>query len=144
MTIFDINTHEHVDRFYVWTALTRSTDLSQVAIFQHSKRDDKSADLQMKEQYFLKKVEGYKQQDRNAGRQWESKDYITANWIKEVYGTLEIDWCELCHTRYDIVVENGKVHSNLTVDRLDNSKPHVKDNCRLLCDVCNKTRGNRY
>src|SRR5690606_11295872 len=58
---------------------------------------------------------------------------VSANWINEAYGSLDDDVCEICQTKCPIAFSNGKVTSNLTVDRIDSSKPHIKDNARLLC-----------
>jgi len=45
ITIFDVNT-PYVDRYYVWTAITRATDFSLVTIFQHSKNEIQSLQKQ--------------------------------------------------------------------------------------------------
>ena len=38
ITIFDCNT-PYVDRYFIWTALTRSTDLNNVQIYEHSEEE---------------------------------------------------------------------------------------------------------
>lgn len=67
MTIFDINT-PYVDRFFVWTALTRATDFDNVTIFEHSSSELKSLNESRVKQYLKEKIESYKEQERVEGR----------------------------------------------------------------------------
>ena len=76
--------------------------------------------------------------------EWNSNDYVDVEWISDEYEKLEVTSCTVCREPYETVVENDKVYSNLTVDRLDNSKAHTKDNIRICCVTCNVTKGNRY
>ena len=73
--IFDINT-PFVDRFFVWTALTRSTDFSNITIFEHPASEIESLKSCKIKQYFKNKVDGYKHQDKTADRKWNSIDYV--------------------------------------------------------------------
>lgn len=143
ITIFDVNV-PHVDRYYIWTAITRATDLSNVTIYQHSQAEIKSLETSKLKQYFQLKVEGYKNQDKNSFRSYNPKKYITPEWINDMFYDLTVQSCIVCHTPYETYIENGKVHSNLTVDRIDSSIAHTKNNCRLLCCQCNRTKSNRY
>lgn len=142
ITIFDANT-PYVDRFFVWTALTRATNLAKVKFFEHSQSDIEKLTTWKKKQYFKLKIKGYQRQDKIAGREWTPDDYITIDWIEEEYDKVAAHCC-VCSAPYETNVVDGRVHSNLTVDRLDNSKPHVKDNSRLLCVGCNVKRSNHY
>ena len=128
ITIFNINT-PYVDRYYVWTAITRATDFSLVTIYQHSKNEIESLTRSKIKQYFEFKVQAYKNQDKNCNRVFKVEDYITAEWIGDMYESLTVDSCVVCHEPYQTYIENGKVKSNLTVDRIDSSLPHTKDNC---------------
>lgn len=144
MTIFDINT-PYVDRYFVWTALTRATDFKNVTIFQHSKDDVCALTRCRVKQYFEKKVDGYKTQDKLAERPWKTNTFVTAEWINEEYGKLKIKQCSCCKSPYEVFVDqDGTVKSNLTVDRIDSNLPHLKTNCRLLCKTCNSVKANRY
>ena len=143
MTIFDINS-AYVDKYFVWTALTRATDFKNVLIFQHSDTEVSDSVRHKIRQYFELKVDGYKRQDKIAGRAFDVADYVTAEWISEEYDKLENETCLSCNTPYETVANNGEVHSNLTVDRIDNSKAHIKTNSRLCCVSCNRSRSNHY
>lgn len=147
MTIFDVNT-PYVDRYFVWTALTRARDLENVKIFQHSKEETQELHRRKVLQYLTKKVEDYKKQDKVAKREFVKEDYIDADWINDEYFKLKqagCTCCSCCKTPYYIFPDpNGEVISNLTVDRIDSSKSHIKSNSRLLCIDCNRTKGNRY
>ena len=53
ITIFDCNT-PYVDRYFIWTALTRSTDLNNVQIYEHSKEEVMSLKRSWVRLYFNK------------------------------------------------------------------------------------------
>ena len=73
-------------------------------------------------------------------RTWEDKKYITCEWIDfqfDKYGT----YCKYCQTNMTLYVnEDGKVESNITVDRKDNTLSHIAINCQLCCHTCNITK----
>ena len=51
------------------------------------------------------------------------------------------DRCSLCGYKYYYVLdERNDIRCNLSVDRLDNTIGHEKDNCHLLCIECNKCK----
>ena len=136
MTVFYVNS-AYVDRYYLWTSIN-------VTIFQHPNEVVSASERGKIKQYFAFKVNGYKQQDTSDGRTFEAKDYITADWISDEFEIIESKCCRICRTPYETIARNGEVRSNLTVDRIDNTLPHNKDNCQLLCDHCNKTKSNHY
>lgn len=136
ITIFDSNL-PYTDSKFLWTAITRSRSLDNVQIFIHSDTEVERFTESKIKQYFKFKCAGYVAQDTKANRKWETKDYIDADWINteiKVYGTT----CKFCNKNMTIYVnENGNVESNLTVDRADNSKAHIKSNCSICCLNCN-------
>ena len=116
ITIFDVNT-PYVDRYFVWTALTRSTNFENVTIFEHSKDDVESLTKSRVKQYFENKVKGYKSQDQLANRAYDN-NFIDAEWIKAEYAKLDKNkkCCSCWKSPYEIYVdEDGNVKSNLTV-----------------------------
>ena len=142
ITIFDVNAPQ-VDRFYVWTALTRARDLSQVTIFEHSKSEVSRLEKGRIKRYLEDKVLGYKRQDKNAGRCFKKNDFITADWIADEHERVK-ERCDGCGDPFEFVVAEGNVTTNLTVDRIDNSKAHIKSNSCLKCLDCNRARSNHY
>ena len=143
MTVFDVNS-AYVDRYYLWTSITRATYLNNVTIFKHPEYVVSASERSKIKQYFKLKVDGYKQQDRIVGRCFEANDFITAEWISDEYEKLESQCCSSCRIPYETIAQNGKVCSNMTVDRIDSTLAHTKNNCRLLCAQCNATKGNKY
>lgn len=141
ITIFDVN-NAYTDRYYVWTALTRSTDLKNITVYQDSDEDVQESQYYRIKRYVKDKVNNYKYQDKISGRTWKPEDYVTAEWIKQEYGQMDkkSSHCFLCRTPYEINVQNGKVTSNLTVDRIDNKIAHIQSNCRLCCSDCNRAK----
>ena len=138
MTIFDCNT-PYVDRFFIWTALTRAKYLKKVQVFEHSRHEVMSLRKSWVKLYLRNKVNGYKQQDKRAGREYVNKDYINVEWFKTQYRDNKS--CPLCRTPFEVVIENdNNVTSNITADRKDNRQAHIVSNCQLMCVKCNNSK----
>ena len=138
VTIFDCNT-PYVSRNFIWTAITRVRELKNVTIFEHCDQEVQKLTQSRKEQYFKMKIENYKKQDIEGKRDIDKKDYINTQWFYN-----EIDknkQCSLCNVEYYTVLdENNNVCCNITADRIDNDVCHSKENCRLLCVECNRSK----
>lgn len=141
MTIFDTDT-PYVDRYFTWTAITRATDLTNIQIFKQSESEIARLMESRIAQYFKWKVEGYKKQDKAKNREWKANEYISYKWFCDQFIALgEHRQCEICSSPYESYInEDGKCISNVTADRIDNSKAHTTRNCRVLCLQCNRTR----
>jgi len=141
-TIFDAGC-AYVDRKYLWTAITRVKRLEYISIFIHSKEElDKMLKSRI-QLYFKEKVLSYKLQDKKAEREFIDEEFIDAKWITEEFDNNKC--CRFCKTYYEIRLnEDSNIVSNLTVDRINNTLAHVKNNCQLCCHHCNITKGNRY
>lgn len=137
-TIFDANA-PHVDRKWLWVALSRTDNLNKITVYEHSVAELNGLTVAKRKQYINMKVENYKRQDEKAGRIYVDDEYVTGQWIQDQH-ELQKGVCKLCKIGFEIVIENGKVRSNITVDRKKNSLPHHKDNCFLSCIKCNCSR----
>ena len=135
ITIFDWKFF-HVDRKWIWTAITRSTDLKRVKFYEYS---ENPKNMEHMLQYFAKKVERYKMQDRKAKRQIDEANYIT----KE----LLLGWVgKSCNSCGDCLIYSrvaGKVDCNLTAQRVDCNEGHVVCNVVPYCIYCNTAMSNR-
>ena len=135
-TLFDVNT-PRVSRNWLYTALTRTNDLSKITIFKHSVADVDRLSKSMMRQYLENKVKNYKLQDQKSGRPFTEKDFITSEWIRDAHK--QCMQCCKCHTPFEFaIVHDGYVKSNITVDRISSKLPHVKNNCQLMCMDCNR------
>lgn len=142
MTIFDTNT-VYSDKKIIWTAITRATDLNNITIFEHSEQEKTSLYYAKIRQYFRLKIEGYERQDKKAGREWKASEYITNVWISNVLK--KHNKCGNCKKLYVIDIDDdNKVRSNITVDRINNDRPHIINNCQLRCLSCNRARSNHF
>ena len=138
MTLFDCNT-PYVDSFFIWTALTRAKYLKNVQVFEHSRHEVMSLRKSWVKLYLRNKVNGYKQQDKRAGREYVNKDYIDVEWFKTQYRDNKS--CPLCRAPFEVVIENdNNVTSNITADRKDNRQAHIVSNCQLMCVKCNNSK----
>ena len=131
MTIheWDLN---YVSREWLYTALTRCVDFRNVK-FYRNKNFDKEMEANMYRRYFENKIEGYKNQDRDKGREIDEEDYIDVDWfLQRMNGN-----CQKCNTWFDFKIKNGKLNSDFTAQRLDNELCHSKSNCTHYCWYCN-------
>eukprot|EP00466_Bigelowiella_natans_P019835 jgi/Bigna1/137110/aug1.37_g11818 len=132
ITVFDANTCR-INRKWLWTAMTRSTDLSQIQIYQHSDKECYRLKESMITQKLRMKVSSYRSQDKRAGRTWEEKEHIDEKWMKRTVNNHP--HCPVCRC--------GFTADNVSVDRIDNAQPHLWNDCRLTCVECNLSRNNQ-
>jgi len=127
----------YVSKEHFWVGLTRSRDLNNVIVFINS--DEEIAmytDLRIR-QYYKFKIENYKLQDDMKNRKYTNEEFIDTKWIENRIETKGLK-CEMCCKDFEIYIDTeNNVNSNLTIDRLDNSKAHIKSNCQLACLLCN-------
>jgi len=130
----------YVSKEHLWVGLTRARNLDNVIVFINSDDEIKQySDMRIK-QYYRFKIDGYKQQDEKKQRTYEKEDFVNINWIEQRIKTKGLK-CELCCKDFEIFIDtNNNVNSDLTIDRLDNSKAHIKSNCQLCCLVCNVSK----
>ena len=85
--------------------------------------------------YFKNKITGYKKQDKKMNRDTSSNDYVDIDWIKLQYRNHKT--CPLCKCLFETrITADNTVISNITVDRINNKLPHIRQNCRLTCLNC--------
>ena len=109
-TMFDYN-HCLVNKNWIWTAITRATDLNNVRFYKY---DDDGDDFNKNciYNYLKRKVEGYKEQDRKA-RKIDDNSYIPADWLLDrLNGS-----CEFCNADFYVKSINGNIRTNLTAQR---------------------------
>ena len=136
VTIFDSNI-PYTDRKYFYTAITRARKLDNLQVFIHSKDEvERLSDSKIK-QYFRFKCDGYKLQDKKAGRAITDDDFVNENWIHDQLIKCEYK-CVHCAKHFQIDLDDeGIVRSDVTVDRIDNKKAHFKSNGVMSCLLCN-------
>jgi hypothetical protein len=80
-----------------------------------------------------RKIDGYKNQDTDASRNWAGQIYLTPDIIKAL---IEND-CYCCHWC------KKPIDEKFTVDRKDNKKAHILGNCVIACVICNTSRSDK-
>ena len=126
----------HVNRKWLYTAITRATDLSKVYFFDY---DEAKQEEQEMLDYLQKKVDRYKQQDRKAKRPISEQNYITKEWLASCIGKS----CNSCGDCLTYSKCNGKVDCNLTAQRVNNEECHHLENLVAYCVYCNTSVSNR-
>ena len=136
ITIFDTDFY-FVTRKWVYTAVTRATDLSRVFVYvgpgftvKEQNEDD------VLERYLELKVHNYKSQDLKAGRALPPSGYVTKQWLFDQYGKT----CPGCGDCFRFELFKGRVDGNLTADRIDCEESHHLNNIAPLCTTCNQRK----
>jgi len=127
ITIFDLN-HFMVNTKWIYTAITRTTDLKNIQFYIAPY--NVSLDIYGLEEVKNKlknDIENHKISDKNAGR--DMSDYVDVEWSLNI--SEKTNRCSLCMK--DIM-------ETFSIDRIDNSKGHSKDNCRIICWLCNVSK----
>jgi hypothetical protein len=130
MTIFDYK-HYFVDRRWLWTAITRATDLNKVMFYEYEEEEET---MKKVKKYFQKKVDRYKAQDKQAKRPI-SKDYINVDWLMKCVGVP----CSHCQCCLECNFDADVVNSNISAQRVDNKLDHCLSNIIPMCVKCNCT-----
>lgn len=131
LTIFDWK-FSHASRKWLYTSVTRATHLRNVLFYDYDEDAEKQEQML---QYFGRKVDRYRQQDRKAKREVKEEGYITREWLIGCLGK-SCSECGDC-----LVYEQGR--SNLTAQRVDNNLPHLIDNVVPCCVFCNCALSNK-
>ena len=121
-----------VSREWLWCAITRARDFNNVYFFKNEKADEEMQ-KNLVIGYFKNKVEGYKKQDKVAGREIDEENYIDEQWcLNHFHGC-----CAHCGVKFFIEMKAGKLSTNMTAQRQDNTICHSVDNCTPYCKYCN-------
>ena len=137
ITIYDWQC-KYATRKWIYTAATRARQLNQIHFDGGKDTFEERADLVTS--YFKKKVDGYMQQDRKAGRIIDPETYVTVEWLEACCGKPCQNSCGDClYACY----WRGRVESNITAQRVNPDLARQLDNIVPFCVHCNVSLGNR-
>jgi hypothetical protein len=134
ITIYDWQC-KWASRKWIYTAVTRARQLYQIQFIEYQEQDNTNKITA----YMRQKVEGYKAQDRRAGRPVNNDSYVTAEWLSNCLGKP----CQNCGDCLLANVCDGSVDCNLTAQRINNDIAHELDNVLPFCCSCNCALSNR-
>ena len=128
ITIFDIN-HFMVDNDWIYTAITRTTELNNINIYMGDSFNDEEKKLKNQIKYM---IEGHKESDSNKNRMLKNNKYkyVSVDWTMNQLKTVKR--CSMCFKSFD--VSNFECFS---IDRIDNNIGHYEFNCQIICRRCN-------
>ena len=127
---------EYVNLKWLYTAITRSTDLNNIYFYTEFIQTDK---IKIK-QHIKKMIINYKEQDKKACRELDDKKYITYEWVINKIKK-QNSLCYHCGNMIDIDIHNKLNNDDkLTIDRKINDISHYKTNCILSCLSCNLSK----
>ena len=135
LTIFDWDFY-FVDRKWIYTAITRATNLNNV-YFYNGKIEE--FNKQKLECYLNKKVLGYITQDKESKRIVNKDNYITKKWLMNCFGGS----CCSCGCDFQFTIGPNGVSSNLSAQRIDNTLGHEINNIIPYCVSCNCNQSNK-
>lgn len=111
----------------LYTILTRCTQWDNIYLFI-DKENIFSKNL---DKMILNMIYSHKRTDREKGRLFCETDYVDIKWV---YDKLARTTCQFCLESFDTDENSNFCFS---IDRIDNSLAHIKDNCRILHRWCN-------
>ena len=127
ITIFDYY-NNFVDKYWIYTALTRTTELKNVSIYvgkQSSTEDYVKGKI-------MKMITFHKESDAKACREWNG-DYIDLEYVLQEFKNTSN--CRYCGEPIDILGDEC-----FSIDRVNNDIAHIKSNCQIICVTCNKSK----
>ena len=137
----------YVSREWVYVVCTRNRSFKDVYIYEHTQEELNTLKTNSRTNYFLNKINGYKTQDKKAGREIDNENYIDIAWFNKNWKATP--HCKglknrPCGQAFYIISDNGKIKSNITADRINNTKGHEINNCQILCAACNTRKTNTH
>ena len=122
----------YVCKNWYWTAITRARDLNRVKFYKYDADENDMSKIRVKT-YLKNKVMSYIEQDERAGRDVSNGNYVDEYFLIDLMNTQ----CQNCNEPLTIDFDEGRIVSNITCQRLDNSQSHFKDNIVGFCVSCN-------
>lgn len=145
ITIFDYK-FLYASRKWLWTAITRATELKNVYFFNYEEDKTQTALIRS---YFEQKISGYRSQDKAANRTISRNNYITVDWLMNSMKSC----CSNCSCSFNLSFEGGyvgeftsslgKVTSNFTADRIRCDEDHNINNIVPMCCYCNCSKSDK-
>lgn len=112
---------------WCWVAMTRYRDLHRVR-FHKCERDNRGLS-KLRESLI---ISNYKEQDDKAGRDIGG-DYVEGGCLINMTNT----HCQKCNELLTVDLEDGRVASNASCQKINDDVSHFKDNFVGLCVQCN-------
>jgi len=114
---------------WITTAITRSNNFNNLYFLRNSKNTNGEITN------IHKKIYSYRKQDRDAGREFNYKEYINYKWVLNALKKCCYK-CSRCNCVLQTQYQKGDLHQ-WSINRIDNSKAHIMDNCEISCLSCN-------
>ena len=117
-------------REWLRCSITRARDFHNV-YFSKNEKTDEEMQNNLVIGYVKNKIEGYKNQDKVADREIDEDTYINEHWcLNHFHGC-----CAHCGRQVDFEMQQGKLSTNFTAQRLDNTLCHSVGNLSIVIVV---------
>jgi len=124
LTIFDLN-HWMVDNNWIYTAITRTTDLNNIQFYINNYKNDGLSESLNK---IKRDIENHKIADKNARREVIG-EYVDHEWV--INKLKNNNKCFICQK---------EICDDFSIDRINNNLSHTKSNCQVICLRCNTSK----
>ena len=112
---------------WLWVAITRNRNLDDIYIsYNSSKQKLKNIDF---------KLHGHILADKEKGFIWDKDEYVDESWVIHTLHQ-QMGVCRVCLIPLKLNYEERDL-SQYSINRIENSLPHIKTNCELVCYSCN-------
>jgi hypothetical protein len=133
VSIFDFDSFmcKPVDKY---TAISRTNNLENVQIYTGT---NFKIDLVKLEEKIQSRISSHMEVDTKAGRVYAEGEYIDTQWVMDRLMDSQI--CPCCGEDFSLINSN-RSHNDFSVERIDDSLAHTKENCIIYCRNCNNSR----
>ena len=139
LLICDINL-PYINNKWIYVMITRVDEFKKLRFLISHNETVNIHDNNLFKRYILQKINGYKLQDNKKRLKYNEIDYINVDEFLNMLNNIKS--CYKCNDKYDYEINNDKITSNISLNRLDNSNAHIIKNVELMCVNCNKSLSN--
>lgn len=113
-------------RELILVALSRGISIENIIIY--------TGRVESEQTKLMNRIESHITADMRAKRPIDYENYITPEWIIDQFHQTKV--CGLCNVLL--------TSDNFSVDRINNSLGHVKNNCKITCRYCNVAKSDSF
>jgi hypothetical protein len=88
-----------------------------------------------------KRISSHKEADKRANRPFNNDDFVDAKWVLNHFDN-DPPKCHYEKCQHKLSLDFGNKSNIFSIDRINNTLPHIKSNCVLSCRRCNTARKN--
>ena len=135
--LFDVNDFRFSNRG-LYTAISRSTILKDAIYIYNDCGITLSINEHQFKNYLIRRISSHIEADKKAKREYNETDFVDVEWIMQHFQNGAEPCCHRCNKT--LTLDDSDKEHLFSIDRIHNSMAHIKNNCKLSCVTCNKSR----